>query len=83
LIASPFDGIVPSDVPVTVAWLRRDLVLPTWGAREARRLLPQATHLMIRGAGHVPMWDAPEQVADIILRGCGALPTAAALPSAS
>jgi len=81
--ASLFEGIVPPGVPVTVAWSRRDLVLPTWQAREARRLLPQATHLMIRGAGHVPMWDAPEQVADLILRGCGALARAAAFPSAS
>lgn len=81
--ARPFDGVVPSDVPVTVAWSGRDLVLPTWEAREARRLLPQATHLMIRGAGHVPMWDAPEHVARLILRGCGELPGIEPLPVAS
>jgi pimeloyl-ACP methyl ester carboxylesterase len=29
--------------------------------------LPQARHVPLRGLGHVPMWDDPEQVARAIL----------------
>ena len=67
--AIPFDETIPADVPVTIAWAARDLVLPTWQADVARRALPQAEHVTIRGAGHVPMFDDPEQVAQILLKG--------------
>lgn len=67
--ASPFDDQIPADVPVTIAWAARDLVLPTWQAEVARQRLPQAEHVTIRGAGHVPMFDDPEQVARILLKG--------------
>lgn len=67
--ATPFIDEIPADVPVTIAWAARDLVLPPWQADVARQLYPQAVHLMMRGVGHVPMWDAPEHVARIILRG--------------
>ena len=54
--------------PTTVAWAQRDAVLPrTTHARRARRALPDARHLVLRGCGHVPMWDDPEQVARVLL----------------
>ena len=67
--AVPFDETIPADVPVTIAWAARDLVLPTWQAEVARTVLPQAEHVMMRGVGHVPMFDDPEQVARILLEG--------------
>jgi pimeloyl-ACP methyl ester carboxylesterase len=67
--ATPFAGEIPAGVPVTIAWAARDLVLPPWQADVARRALPDAGHLMMRGAGHVPMWDDPQRVAAILLRG--------------
>jgi pimeloyl-ACP methyl ester carboxylesterase len=76
--ATPFVDDIPADVPVTVAWAARDLVLPPWQAEVAKQLLPQAEHLMMRGVGHVPMWDAPGHVARIILRGSA--PTATVAP---
>jgi len=57
------------DVPVTIAWAGRDLVLPPWQADVAREVLPQAEHITMRGVGHVPMWDAPKHVARVLLRG--------------
>jgi pimeloyl-ACP methyl ester carboxylesterase len=67
--ASPFTDPIPSDVPVTIAWAGRDLVLPTRQAKAARQALPQARHVLMRGVGHVPMFDDPELVAGILLRG--------------
>ena len=67
--ATPFEREIPLDVPVTIAWAGRDLVLPPWQARVARRRLPHAEHLVMRGVGHVPMTDDPQLVADVLLHG--------------
>ena len=67
--ASRFTERVPDDIPVTIAWGTRDIVLPRTQARRARILLPEAEHVRLPSCGHVPMSDAPEQVAEIILRG--------------
>lgn len=67
--ATPFTGEISPDVPVTIAWAGRDLVLPSWQAEVARAVLPHAEHIAMRGVGHVPMWDDPKRVARILLRG--------------
>ncbi|HEX2313763.1 MAG TPA: alpha/beta fold hydrolase [Thermomonospora sp.] len=64
-----FRAPVPSDVPVTIAWARRDMVLPPYQARVARRRMPQARHLELPRCGHVPMGDDPDLVSRIILDG--------------
>jgi pimeloyl-ACP methyl ester carboxylesterase len=54
--------------PTTVAWGERDrLLIYSRQAPRARRLLPSAHHVVLRGCGHVPTWDDPEQVADVLL----------------
>jgi pimeloyl-ACP methyl ester carboxylesterase len=72
--ASPFTLPIPQDVPVLVAWAGRDLVLPRWQAAVARKALPQARHELMQGVGHVPMWDDPDLVAEVILRGSEPVP---------
>lgn len=67
--ATPFTTPIPEDVPVLVAWAGRDLVLPRWQAATARKQLPHATHEIMHGVGHVPIWDDPDLVADVLLRG--------------
>jgi len=67
--ATPFTGEMPAGVPVTIAWAARDLILPPWQAGVAKELLPHAEHIRMSGVGHVPMFDAPEHVAQILLRG--------------
>ena len=58
---------VPS-CPTTVAWGERDrLLIFSRQAPRARRVLPEARHVVLRGCGHVPMWDDPEQVARVLL----------------
>ena len=59
---------------MTIAWAARDLVLPPWQAEVAKAVLPQAEHMMMRGVGHVPMFDDPEYVAQILLQGSAPLP---------
>ena len=56
-------------VPVTVVWGSRDRLLLSRQAARARRVLPKARHEWLVGAGHLPMWDAPEAVAALLLAG--------------
>lgn len=71
-VGSRFTGSVAGDVPVTIAWGTRDLVLPPYQAKVARSLLPAAQHVRLPGCGHVPMSDDPELVAGVLLRGSAA-----------
>lgn len=58
------------DCPVTVAWGEKDrLLIYSRQSARARRLLPDARHVTLRGCGHVPTWDDPEQVARVLLDG--------------
>ena len=76
-----FAGPVP--VPTTIAWGTRDgLLLPTQALR-ARRVLPEARHVWLRGCGHVPMSDDPEQVARVLLEGSAARGSEAAAATAA
>jgi pimeloyl-ACP methyl ester carboxylesterase len=60
----------PPSVPVTVAWGTRDRILWPRQARRAAALLPRARHAWLPGAGHIPMIDAPAEVAALILATC-------------
>jgi pimeloyl-ACP methyl ester carboxylesterase len=62
-----YHAAVPS-CPTTLAWGERDRVLIySRQAARARRMLPAARHVTLRGCGHVPVWDDPEQVARVML----------------
>jgi pimeloyl-ACP methyl ester carboxylesterase len=62
-----FSGDIP-DVPVTIAWGTRDRLLPPRQAARVRAMIPNARLVPLHGCGHVPMLDAHEMVADMILR---------------
>lgn len=64
------------DVPVTVSWGTRDLILWPHQVRTARRALPRARMVPLPGCGHVPMSDDPELVAQVILDGSSSRPHA-------
>jgi pimeloyl-ACP methyl ester carboxylesterase len=62
--AGRFEGIERIRVPVTLAWPQFDrLVGPP------RHLPPRVRSVVLRDCGHVPMWDDPEQVAQVLLAG--------------
>src|SRR5699024_5113503 len=67
-----FHSPVDTSVPVTVAWGRRDLILPAYQAKTVRETFPQALVNVYPGIGHVPMWDDPQLVASILLAGSSA-----------
>jgi pimeloyl-ACP methyl ester carboxylesterase len=58
-----------ADVPVTIAWGTSDRLLRMGQAVRAQRTLPDARFIWLEGCGHVPMWDAPELVARVLLDG--------------
>jgi pimeloyl-ACP methyl ester carboxylesterase len=65
-----FDGGMK--VPATIAWGTRDgLLWPTQAVR-ARRELPEAKHIWLRGCGHIPMSDDPDLVTRVLLEGSAA-----------
>jgi pimeloyl-ACP methyl ester carboxylesterase len=66
--AERFTGGSRIRVPVTVAFGTRDWLL-TRSCQHREELPAQTRWLRPRGWGHVPMWDDPEAVAQLILDG--------------
>lgn len=54
-------------VPVTVAWGERDRLLLPRQSRRAGTIIPSARLITLRDCGHVPTYDDPDQVAQVIL----------------
>ncbi|WP_127784504.1 alpha/beta fold hydrolase [Rhodococcus sp. X156] len=65
----PDEDLTAPEVPVTIAWGRRDLLLPVHQVRAARRRYPQAKVVVLPGLGHVPMSDDPVRVGMALLAG--------------
>ena len=68
------DVLDPVPCPIEIVWARDDRVLPlrTNGAR-ARMAVPGATFTVLDDVGHVPMFDDPRLVADVISRSVAAV----------
>jgi pimeloyl-ACP methyl ester carboxylesterase len=66
------------EVPVTVAWGKRDYLLPYRQSRTARRRLPDARHVPLPGCGHVPMIDDPELIVSVVEQTIGRAEASAA-----
>jgi pimeloyl-ACP methyl ester carboxylesterase len=64
-----FSGGEEITVPVTVAWGEKDRVLFPRQASRAARQIPRARIVKLRGCGHVPTYDDPAQVAEVLLEG--------------
>ena len=64
-----FRGGEAIDVPVTIAWGQRDFVLIPRQGRRAVRAIPGARLVTLRGCGHVPTYDDPKLVAEVLLVG--------------
>jgi pimeloyl-ACP methyl ester carboxylesterase len=61
--ANTFSGLERMPVPVTLAWPEHDRIVS-----RLRHPPPNVRTVILRDAGHLPMWDDPEQVAALLLR---------------
>lgn len=62
--AATFDRLEQIDVPTTIAWGELDrLVRPPRPERRPKG----ARFIVLRGCGHTPNWDDPEQVSELLL----------------
>ena len=59
-------GLTTLDVPVLILWGTLDVILLPRQGRRFERLIPGAELRYIRGIGHTPMSDAPEELAEAI-----------------
>ncbi len=62
--ASRFTALAEISVPVTLAWPEHDRLV-----RRPRSLPEGVRSVVLRGCGHLPTWDDPEQVARVLLEG--------------
>ncbi|MFI9172395.1 alpha/beta fold hydrolase [Streptomyces lincolnensis] len=66
--AVQFTDDIP-DIPVTLAWGTRDMLLIKRQGIRAKHIIPQARLVRLPGCGHVPMNDDPALVARVLLDG--------------
>lgn len=50
------------EVPTLVLWGQADLLIPFRAAADLARDLPRAAFVLVRGAGHIPQEEQPEEV---------------------
>ncbi|WP_040792994.1 alpha/beta fold hydrolase [Nocardia paucivorans] len=62
------DPAALADIPVTIAWGNRDILL-TYATqhRRAQAVLPAARHVTLPGSGHTPFYDDPDRCARLLL----------------
>jgi pimeloyl-ACP methyl ester carboxylesterase len=71
---SPFAALTEeTDIPIRIVWAEKDRIIPWkhFGAALVERL-PGADVVRLTGIGHVPMYDAPDEVARLVLEVTGA-----------
>jgi pimeloyl-ACP methyl ester carboxylesterase len=62
------------EAPVTVAWGDDEQLIPP-KARRQDELPPHTKTVTLTGCGHIPFWDNPEQVAQMILHATAVAPS--------
>jgi pimeloyl-ACP methyl ester carboxylesterase len=53
--------------PTLLIWGDRDLIFPTPVAESLQQAIPGSKLQLIEGSGHIPMWEAPDEVNRVIL----------------
>jgi len=56
------------DVPVQIIWGEEDRILPVQVVDTYRELMPRAQVAIVKGAGHLPHAEKPEEFCDLVLR---------------
>jgi pimeloyl-ACP methyl ester carboxylesterase len=71
-------GLNEIDVPVTILWGTRDLLLLPRQAERFERAIPGSELRYLKGLGHLPMSDDPELLAELIVATTSRAPRAEA-----
>jgi pimeloyl-ACP methyl ester carboxylesterase len=77
-LAYRFEG--SPKVPVSVGWGAKDRIFGAHQLDRVRERIPHAHLELLDGCGHVPMSDAPDRVASLILRTTGVAQTVGDVP---
>jgi pimeloyl-ACP methyl ester carboxylesterase len=64
-----FGSLERIDCPVTLAWPDHDRLVA-----RPRSMPDQIVNVVLHDAGHVPMWDAPQRVAEVLLAASAGAP---------
>jgi pimeloyl-ACP methyl ester carboxylesterase len=74
--AGRFEGLERIRCPVTLVWPDHDRLIrrPVWVPDRIR-------NVVLSDAGHMPMWDAPEALAEILVKASGGADDTASAPS--
>jgi pimeloyl-ACP methyl ester carboxylesterase len=56
------------DVPVKIIWGEHDRILPAACTKEFSRLMPKAEIHIVKGAGHLPQAEKPDEFCDLVCR---------------
>ncbi len=64
--AGTFTDLAAIESPVTLVWPEHDRLVT-----RPRRLPPNVRSIVLPGAGHMPFWDAPDAVAEVLLAATG------------
>jgi pimeloyl-ACP methyl ester carboxylesterase len=75
-----FRGGACIEVPVTVAWGDHERLIPP-KARRQNELPPHTKTVTLVDCGHIPFWDAPEQLAQLILEATSVASSREATPA--
>jgi pimeloyl-ACP methyl ester carboxylesterase len=68
------------EVPVTVAWGDHERLIPP-KARRQDELPPNTKTVTLAGCGHLPFWDDPEQLAQLIIEATSVAPSRETTPA--
>ena len=71
MLMKRFDGIIPSDIPVTIIFGDSDRTLPVTTCQERSVAPTHARWIVFPNTGHAPMWDSPNDVVAAITETAG------------
>ena len=78
--ADQSDALGAIHCPVLVITGSEDVITPPAAGAELARMVPQGAQVILEGVGHLPLLEAPQQVAALVARFLTDLPTSESLP---
>ena len=61
------ESLASSEIPVLMIWGEDDHIIPLHSARSMQELLQNAELVLLKGAGHLPQQEKPQEVLDSLL----------------